>query len=66
MGEPIVEGSLTGHRRYRRHEMIPYCEGDWSFLVLQVCTSHWDGKQWQPVWRDATPEDVTGAELYTP
>jgi hypothetical protein len=71
MGEPIKEGSLTGHRRYRRQDFGT----SWRTregLVLQVCYNHWaKGREdkpgrWVPMWRDATPEDVTGAELYDP
>jgi hypothetical protein len=69
---PIKKGSLTGHRRFRRHSIGTSWRTDRECLVLQVCYNCWvpasetkpEGR-WVPMWRDATPEDVTG-ELYDP
>jgi hypothetical protein len=71
MGEPIKEGSLTGHRRYRHHEDYLFSQAHKikSLLVLQVCYNHWaTGREdkpgrWVPMWRDATPDDVTGGGM---
>lgn len=69
MGEPIVEGSLTGARRFKREVLFRNHDYQDEGLVLQVQYNTWiaasetkpEGR-WGLLWRDATPEDITEAE----
>ena len=70
MGEPILEGSLTGARRFVVETLFRNHDYQDQGLVLQVQYNTWvNGSEtkpeghWATLWRDATPEDITAAEV---
>jgi hypothetical protein len=65
VGEPIIEGSLTGARRFVREVLFRNHDYQDEGLVLQVQYNTWvNGSEtkpngrWATMWRDATPADV--------